>query len=98
MRAYAQASLTGPHDRAEFAIYFDAMYRDALTDAWVRRLRPWLTLPDELPPATRARLTAVRLAADGYWIAAATGVFTPSETDRVLLAALIDELLEDETG
>ncbi|MEU7862662.1 TetR family transcriptional regulator [Nonomuraea sp. NPDC049141] len=97
IRAYAQVSLTERHDQAEFAIYFDAMYRDAFTDAWVRRLQPWLILPDDLSPATRARLTMVRLAADGYWIAAATGVFAPAEPDRVLLATAIDKLLEDET-
>ena len=96
IRAYAEVALTERFDRADFAIFFDALYRDALTDAWVRRLQPWLALPDDLPAITRARLTAVRLAADGYWVAASTGVFAPADRDHALLTDVLNTLLEDE--
>ncbi|MEV6302137.1 TetR/AcrR family transcriptional regulator [Actinoplanes sp. NPDC051861] len=96
IRAYVETAFTGRLDRADFAIFFDAVYRDALTEAWERRLRPWLDLPDDLPDSTRARLTAARLAADGYWIAVATGVFAPAERDHAPLTAVMDTLLKDE--
>lgn len=72
----------------------DAHYRTALTEAWVRRIEPWLTLPDDLPAAVRARLTAARLPADGYWTAAATGVFPVPARDRAELLAIEGLLAE----
>ncbi|MEO3853944.1 hypothetical protein [Acrocarpospora sp. B8E8] len=40
----------------------------------MRHFEPWLDLPDDLPGQARGRLTAARLLADGYWMAAATDV------------------------
>ncbi|GAA4803467.1 TetR/AcrR family transcriptional regulator [Streptomyces ziwulingensis] len=97
IRVYVEVALDGPFDRADFAIYSDAHYRTALTDTWVRRMEPWVTLPDTLPDAVRARLTAARLLADGYWTAAATGVFPVPDHDRVPLLAVAENLLEDGT-
>ncbi|MFJ3659585.1 TetR/AcrR family transcriptional regulator [Streptomyces sp. NPDC090119] len=98
VRAHVEVALDAPFDRADFAIYTDAHYRTALTDAWVRRIEPWLTLPDDLPEPLRARLTAARLLADGYWMAAATGVFPVPERDRAELLTVIAGLLGDETA
>lgn len=97
-RAYVEISLTVPFDRADFAIYADAHYRAALTDSWVRRIEPWLALPDSLPQAARARLTAARLLADGYWTSAATGVFLVPARDRDQLMAVAEDLLKEETS
>jgi AcrR family transcriptional regulator len=98
IRAYVEVALAAQFDRADFAIFFDAVYRDALTTAWVRRLAPWLHLPDDLPTAVRGRLTAARLIADGYWVAAATDVFAPAENDFASLASIVEDLLKDEAG
>ncbi|WP_419994304.1 TetR/AcrR family transcriptional regulator [Streptomyces boninensis] len=96
IRSYVQVALTEHFDRADYAICCDALYRDALTEAWTRRLGPWLDLPADLPAPVHGRLTAARLLADGYWTAAATGVFPVPERDRDLLLAVADELLADE--
>ncbi|MGP4023205.1 TetR/AcrR family transcriptional regulator [Actinomadura sp. 3N407] len=98
IRAYVRVSLTEEFDRADFAIFADALYRDALGAAWVRRFDPWLALPDDLPEAERGRLTAARLLADGYWTAAATGVFPVPERDRAQILAVADHLLNDEAS
>jgi AcrR family transcriptional regulator len=97
IRAYVEVALTGQFDRADFAIFSDALYRDALTETWVRRFAPWLALPDDLSGPARARITAARLLADGYWTAAATGVFPVPAEDRAQLLAVTEELLKDET-
>ncbi|WP_242440694.1 TetR/AcrR family transcriptional regulator [Streptomyces sp. CB02923] len=96
IRTYLEVALTERFDRADFAIFADALYREALTDTWKRRLAPWLALPDALPEPARARLTAARLLADGYWTAAATGVFPVPDRDRTQLLAVAEELLKDE--
>ncbi|GAA2390341.1 TetR/AcrR family transcriptional regulator [Streptomyces glaucosporus] len=98
IRAYVEVALAAPFDRADFAIHSDAHYRTALTDTWVRRIEPWIALPDTLTDAARARLTAARLLADGYWTAAATGVFPVPDHDRAHLLEVAEELLEDETS
>ncbi|TCJ89391.1 TetR/AcrR family transcriptional regulator [Nocardia alba] len=98
VRAYLETALYEKFDRADFAIYADAAYYPALTDAWIRRLTPWLALPPELPAPERARLSAARMLADGYWTAQATGVFPVSEHDRAALAAVAEQLLEGGTN
>ncbi|GAB2518006.1 TetR/AcrR family transcriptional regulator [Nocardiopsis aegyptia] len=96
-RAYVEVALTAPFDRADYAVCTDALYRDAFHQMWERRFEPWLLLPDDLPARDRARLTAARLLADGYWTAAATDVFPVLERDRAELVAITDDLLRDES-
>ncbi|MFE2638230.1 TetR/AcrR family transcriptional regulator [Streptomyces scopuliridis] len=96
IRAYVELALTARFDRADFAIYSDALYRDALTATWVHRFEPWLTLPEDMPAPVRGRLMAARLLADGYWTAAATDVFPAPEQDRAQLIAVTQGLLEEE--
>ncbi|WP_409467484.1 TetR/AcrR family transcriptional regulator [Streptomyces sp. HC307] len=98
IRAYVEVSLAAEFDRADFAIYFDAHYRTAFTDAWVRRMEPWLAVPDTLPDTARARLAAARLLADGYWIATSTAVFPVPDRDRAHLLAVAEDLLKDESS
>ncbi|MFE6861812.1 TetR/AcrR family transcriptional regulator [Nocardia sp. NPDC057668] len=92
--SYVEVALTGSFDRADFAICADAVYHPALTTTWVARFEPWLALPPELSAAQRARLTAARLLADGYWTAAATGVFPVPEHERAALLAVVRDLLK----
>ncbi|MEU7044888.1 TetR/AcrR family transcriptional regulator [Streptomyces varsoviensis] len=98
MRAYVEVALSGRFDRADFAIYTNALCREVLAAVWVRRLGSWLDLPDSLPGPVRARLTAVRLMADAYWASAATGVFPVPDRDRAELLAVAESLLKDETS
>lgn len=95
IRAYVEVTMTAPFDRADFVIYSDVHYRAPLTEIWQRRLAPWLALPADLPATERARLTAARMAADGYWTAAATGVFPVSEGDRAAFGSVLDGLVDD---
>ncbi|MEU4820226.1 TetR/AcrR family transcriptional regulator, partial [Micromonospora aurantiaca] len=96
IRAYVEVALSGRFDRADYAIYTNALYRQALTATWVRRLAPWLTLPGSHPGPVRARLTAARLLADAYWAAAATDVFPVPDRDRAELLTVAETLLKDE--
>ncbi|RKS06352.1 TetR family transcriptional regulator [Nocardiopsis sp. Huas11] len=96
-RAYVAVALTAPFDRADYAVCTDALYRDAFHEIWERRFDPWLHLPEDLPDQDRARLTAARLLADGYWTAAATDVFPVPERDRAQVVAITDDLLREET-
>ncbi|MFC7329105.1 TetR/AcrR family transcriptional regulator [Marinactinospora rubrisoli] len=96
IRVYVEVALSVQFDRADFAIYSDALYRQAFTDVWVRRFEPWLALPDDLPAPARGRLTAARLLADGFWTAAASGVLPPPERDHAQLLAVAGELLKEE--
>ncbi|GAA3168321.1 MULTISPECIES: TetR/AcrR family transcriptional regulator [Streptomyces] len=98
IRAYVEVALSEQFDRADFAVFSNALYRQALTETWVGRLDPWLTLPDSLPGPARARLTAARLLADAYWAAAATGVFPVPDRDRGELLAVAETLLKDEAS
>ncbi|MFC4049901.1 TetR/AcrR family transcriptional regulator [Actinomadura syzygii] len=93
--AYVRVALTEPHDRADYAICSDALYTPALSEAWTGRMGPWVCLPDDLPAPERARLTAARLMADGYWTSAATGVFPVAEADRSRILAIADALLNE---
>ncbi|MET9486640.1 TetR family transcriptional regulator [Nocardia sp. NPDC006630] len=91
---YARVALEAEFDRSDFAIFADAHYRPALTEAWTRHFEPWLMLPEELPAHERASLLAGRLLADGYWISAAAGLLTVGEPDRLALRAVLDGLLK----
>lgn len=93
IRAYVEVAVTGDLDSADFVICTDAFYQNTLMEVWVRRFEPWVALPDELPASERGRLTAARLLADGYWMAAATGVFPVPERDLAHLLAVVDELV-----
>ncbi|WP_327140634.1 TetR/AcrR family transcriptional regulator [Nocardia sp. NBC_01327] len=90
---YAQVALEAEFDRSDFAIFADAHYHPALTEAWTRHLTPWVSLPDDLPARERATLLAARLLADGYWISAAAGLLTVDEPDRLALRAVLENLL-----
>jgi AcrR family transcriptional regulator len=87
--AYAQVTAAGDFDRSDYAIFSDAAYWPVLKVRWVARMAKWFDLPAGLPAAERARLTLVRLAADGLWAADATDVFRPSGADRAAVVALI---------
>lgn len=92
MRAYVEVAAHGSASRAEYAIFTEAAYRPELTEPWTRRLTAWFEVPPETDLLTRARLLAVRLAADGLWAAEATGVFPPAPAERGAVVALLQSL------
>jgi hypothetical protein len=93
IRAYALVALDGHFDRADFAIFTDAAYKDFLTEAWVSRMEPWFAIGDDVPQAERGAVVAARLMADGYWMADATDLFRPTPAERRQLLVLLDELV-----
>ena len=47
-----------PLPRRPAEIYSDALYRPAHDGPWPEMFERWVSLPDDLPPAARARLSA----------------------------------------
>jgi AcrR family transcriptional regulator len=91
VRAYIAVVAAGRLTRADLAIFAECLANPALADPWETTLGRWLNLDDVPDQAERARLRGAHFAADGLWIADATGVFAPTATDR---DAIIAQLLE----
>jgi AcrR family transcriptional regulator len=94
MLAYATWALTADIDGSDLVMFSDPRLVDVLTTKWSARLRPWLEVPAGTPAAVRARLQAVRLAAEGSWFADASGILPLPEGDRRALLAFVRELVE----
>jgi AcrR family transcriptional regulator len=95
-RAYLHWTFEGQFDPGDLVIFADMRLRPILTEHWVERMRPWIELPADLPAGKRARLTAVRLIADGLWIDDALAMHSVEPEERQALLAVADELLEVE--
>jgi len=94
VRAYVEVAVSGDLGCGDFAIFADAAYRPSLSGPWIDRLARWFDLPPSMPAGERARLTLARLAADGLWVADATGVFPPEAADRAAVVRRIRALTE----
>ncbi|WP_199040272.1 TetR/AcrR family transcriptional regulator [Glycomyces salinus] len=92
--AYLDWALSGKVDRADLVMLADPRLREPLTARWCERMHPWLDLPDDLPAADRARLTAVRLIADGAWIDEALGAYSPAADLRGPLREVAASIME----
>lgn len=90
--AYARWALEDDHDASDLVAFADPRLRDALVERWSDRFRIFATF-DDVEPALRTRILAVRMLADGVWFACASGALAPSVDERRALAALVDELL-----
>jgi AcrR family transcriptional regulator len=95
MLAYLDWSLSGDFDTADLVMLADPRLRAELTARWEQRMAPWIGARADLPAATRARLTAVRLLADGGWLADASNCFPIPDDERDQLRAIAQRLLED---
>ena len=93
MLAYAEWALTSEIDGADLVMFSDPRLVDVLTRKWSDRLRPWLEIPAGTPAPLRARLLAVRLAAEGSWFADASGILPLPEDDRRALLGYVRDLL-----
>lgn len=93
--AYVDWTFTAEIDRSDLVIFSDPRLRERLSGLWAERLRPWLSVPDDLPPQRRTRLLAARLLADGSWFADASGLFPLTGEERRDVWALARTLLEE---
>jgi AcrR family transcriptional regulator len=92
--AYLEWSVTHEHDAADLVALSDPGLREVMAAHWAERFRPWLDVPADLPADQRARLHAVRLIADGCWLADATGILPVPAQDRAALLVTARRLLE----
>lgn len=75
-------------------MFSDPRLIDRLTARWTERFDDWVALPDDMTPGQRARLHAVRLIADGCWLADTTATLPLSDADRALVLRLADDLID----
>jgi len=94
IRAYVEVAAGDVASRADFAVYADALCRPAHIGPWNEVFSRWFDL-EECSPEQRARLMTARFAADGLWVATATGTLPPTADDYdglvAHLLALTDE-------
>jgi AcrR family transcriptional regulator len=95
IRAYVDVAAHDDVSRADVAIWADALCRPAHVGPWDAVFARWFDL-DDCPPEERARLTAARFAADGLWVAQATGTFAAGSQDHDLLVAHIRAMTDEE--
>jgi AcrR family transcriptional regulator len=94
MTAYLEWSLSGDADLGDLVMFADPRLCERLTAHWVERMRPWLAVPEDVAPGERARLTAVRLMADGLWFADAMGNLPPDDGTRSGIRELARSMME----
>ncbi|MEE3849986.1 TetR/AcrR family transcriptional regulator [Gordonia sp. LSe1-13] len=93
IRAYAEFSLTADFDESDVVMLADPRLRATLSARWEERIAPLVAIPADVPSGMRGRLLAVRLLADGVWVASATDVLDPDAADRELVRGVVDDLL-----
>lgn len=80
--AYLSWACRGERTTADLVAFTDPALREQLSRRWSERLEPWTRIPADLPPISRARLLAMRAAADGVWFDGASGTQGMSPADR----------------
>lgn len=96
IRAYVQWALESSHRRSDLVMLSDPKLAGRLTTRWADRFEKWIDVPSNAPAARRARLHAVRLLADGAWLADTTATFPVPRADRIHVLRLALQLLEGE--
>jgi AcrR family transcriptional regulator len=91
---YIDVTLSAELDLADLAVFFDAHYRETQAHIWAATIGPWVDLPESIAQPERGRLHAARLAADGLWFAATSGVLQPRDGDRRAVVAAITGLVD----
>ncbi|MEU0092426.1 TetR/AcrR family transcriptional regulator [Kribbella sp. NPDC006257] len=90
IRAYIRVVAAGRLTRADLAIFAESLANPALAAPWETALERWLALDKVTDRTIRARLRAAHLAADGLWIADATGIFAPADDRDAVIDQLVD--------
>ena len=95
IRAYVEVAAGDDVTRGDFAVYADALCRPAHLGPWNEVFSRWFDLTG-CGAEQRARLTCARFAADGLWVAKATGTMPPSSVEQTALVAQILELTRED--
>ncbi len=81
IRAYVEVAAGDEVSRADVAVYADALCRPEHVGPWNEVFSRWFDL-EQCSPEQRARLMTARFAADGLWVAKATGAMPPPPDDH----------------
>lgn len=95
IRAYVEVAAGDEVSLADFAVYADALCRPAHVGPWNEVFSRWFDL-EECTPEQRARLLTARFAADGLWVAQATGTTPPTGEDYDGLVAHLLSLTDEQ--
>lgn len=95
LTAYLDWSLSGEFDESDIVVMSDPRLRRPLTERWVAAMVPWLAIPQAVPLEHRARLIAIRLLADGAWLADAVDFLPPDADERARIRSLALDLLKE---
>jgi AcrR family transcriptional regulator len=94
IRAYVEVAARDEVSRGDFAVYADALCRPAHAGPWNEVFDRWFDLQN-CTAEERTRLACARFAADGLWVAKATGITPPSTKEYDALVAHLISLTED---
>ncbi|WP_328993254.1 TetR/AcrR family transcriptional regulator [Kribbella sp. NBC_01245] len=88
IHAYIAVVAAGRISRADLAVFVESLANPDLGAPWEAVMGRWLKVDDVVDQDLRVRLLSARLAADGLWIAEATGVLVPGPDRDALIAQL----------
>ncbi|MEO7352100.1 MAG: TetR family transcriptional regulator [Marmoricola sp.] len=94
IRAYVEVAAGDEVSRADFAVYADALCRPEHVGPWNEVFSRWFDLAG-CSVEERARLSCARFAADGLWVAKATGALAPAADEYDALVAHLVSLTEE---
>ena len=100
VHAFVEFTGTGGATPGEFAVFSEAVRRPALSAPWLDYLRTWFAVGGDTTDGTSDEATAILLvwlAANGLWIAEATGILTLDEARRRSLVSALLSLLGKQT-
>ena len=90
VRAFVLFAGEGGVTQGEFVVFSEAVRRPELSQPWLEYLQTWFGFGD----TTDTTLLLVWLAANGLWVAEATGILTITPAQRDALLAQLTALLE----
>ena len=91
VRAFVLFAGDGGVTQGEFVVFSEAVRRPELSSPWLEYLRTWFGFGDGTDATP---LLLVWLAANGLWVAEATGILTIAPAQRDALLAHLTALLE----
>ena len=90
VRAFVRFASEGGVTQGEFTVFAEAVRRPALSAPWLEYLRTWFGFGASVADT---RLLMVWLAANGLWIAEATGIVSVTDGQRRDLVDLLEQLI-----
>ncbi|MEV0701388.1 TetR/AcrR family transcriptional regulator [Saccharopolyspora sp. NPDC050389] len=96
VRAYCRVAADVAGGKADLAIFVDSMHEESWLAPWRALLRRWLEEPAPLaqsaPDSRSVDMAVARLAADGLWMADASGTSGYDQAMRAAVVARIERL------